>query len=188
MLLFCDTEFTDFIGTQLISIGLVSEDGKHEFYAEITDYNRKASSEFVKKNVENLLDHDKYGMTFNEASARLGSWIEELGGEKHEHQICVDYGTDWELLIDLLDYNLPPNLATEPTMLFVALDADIYIRGSMIGTPDMKWFHGETRKQFFDEFLAHFFRTGANQHHALEDAKANRAGWIRAHEWLGKDY
>ncbi len=40
MLIFLDTEFTDFIDCDLISIGMVSEDGRHFFYAEREDYQR----------------------------------------------------------------------------------------------------------------------------------------------------
>lgn len=32
MLIFIDTEFTDFAHCELISIALVSDDGQHEFY------------------------------------------------------------------------------------------------------------------------------------------------------------
>ncbi len=38
MILFLDTEFTDFQQPDLISIGLVSECGSHEFYAERNDF------------------------------------------------------------------------------------------------------------------------------------------------------
>jgi hypothetical protein len=38
MLIFFDTEFTELgIDPKLISIGLISEDGTHEFYAELSD-------------------------------------------------------------------------------------------------------------------------------------------------------
>lgn len=35
MLIFIDTEFTQFNDPELISIGLVTEDASHEFYAEL---------------------------------------------------------------------------------------------------------------------------------------------------------
>jgi len=43
MLIFLDTEFTDFIDCELISIGMVSEDGQHAFYAEVLDLDRAKS-------------------------------------------------------------------------------------------------------------------------------------------------
>jgi hypothetical protein len=38
MLVFLDTEFTNFAKPSLLSIALVAEDGQ-EFYAELVDYN-----------------------------------------------------------------------------------------------------------------------------------------------------
>lgn len=40
MLIFLDIEFTDFIDCELISIGMVSEDGKHVLYLEVQDFDR----------------------------------------------------------------------------------------------------------------------------------------------------
>jgi len=40
MLVFLDTKFTDFIDCELISIGIVSEDGRHECYLEVQDFDR----------------------------------------------------------------------------------------------------------------------------------------------------
>jgi hypothetical protein len=59
MLIFFDTEFTDLKkDADLISIGLVSDTGKM-FYAEFTDYSRDKCSDWVKKNVLNLLGNPK---------------------------------------------------------------------------------------------------------------------------------
>ncbi|WP_312026604.1 hypothetical protein, partial [Ralstonia pseudosolanacearum] len=44
---FVDTEFTDFIDCQLISVAIVGEDGR-EFYGERTDFELSACSEFVR--------------------------------------------------------------------------------------------------------------------------------------------
>ena len=54
MLDFLDTEFTDFVRPDLISIALVSEDGR-EFYAERTDYREDDCSDFVRETVLPLL-------------------------------------------------------------------------------------------------------------------------------------
>ena len=51
MNLFFDTEFTGLRrNTTLISIGIVSENGK-KFYAEFADYNRSQCDKWIKKNV-----------------------------------------------------------------------------------------------------------------------------------------
>lgn len=53
--LFFDTEFTGLHqNTTLISIGIVSEDGK-EFYGETNDYNRNQVNEWIQENVINGL-------------------------------------------------------------------------------------------------------------------------------------
>ena len=54
MLVFLDTEFTDFVRPDLISLALVSEDGR-EFYAERTDYRKDECSDFVRETVLPLL-------------------------------------------------------------------------------------------------------------------------------------
>ena len=50
MLVFLDTEFTQLLRPDLISIGLVSERG-HEFYAELTDFPHDRCSEFVRAEI-----------------------------------------------------------------------------------------------------------------------------------------
>lgn len=46
MLIFIDTEFTDFKNAELISIGLVTEDCRHEFYVELP-VNQARCNDFV---------------------------------------------------------------------------------------------------------------------------------------------
>ncbi|APW48615.1 hypothetical protein [Rhodoferax antarcticus] len=54
MLIFLDTEFTQFNSPDLISMALVAEDGR-EFYAERDDYHRDDCSDFVRETVLPLL-------------------------------------------------------------------------------------------------------------------------------------
>ena len=54
MLVFLDTEFTRLTRPDLISMGLVTEDGR-EFYAERTDYFETHCSDFVRETVKPLL-------------------------------------------------------------------------------------------------------------------------------------
>lgn len=54
MKIFFDTEFTGLHqGTTLISIGMISEDGK-KFYAELSDFDESQVNDWIK---ENVLDH-----------------------------------------------------------------------------------------------------------------------------------
>lgn len=59
MKIFFDTEFTGLHkDTTLISIGLISEDGR-QFYAELTDYNKEQCDNWITENVlEHLISYD----------------------------------------------------------------------------------------------------------------------------------
>jgi hypothetical protein len=62
MLVFLDTEFSDFTRPDLISLALVAEDGR-EFYAERTDYTATRCTEFVRETVLPLLGRVPGAMT-----------------------------------------------------------------------------------------------------------------------------
>ena len=53
MLVFLDIEFTGLtVNPRLISIGLITENGEHQYYAELCDtYTQTDLSEFANKNV-----------------------------------------------------------------------------------------------------------------------------------------
>lgn len=55
MLIFLDTEYTDSLHINLISIAMVTEDGSNEFYAELNDFVREDCSPFVQAAVLPLL-------------------------------------------------------------------------------------------------------------------------------------
>src|SRR5512139_339576 len=100
MYIFCDTEFTDFRNMDMISVGLVTEDGQHEFYAELTDYRVEYQSDFVKQVVVPLLNPLKYGDERSVVRQRVCTWIDELPGTSVT--FVVDYMGDWQLIKQLL--------------------------------------------------------------------------------------
>jgi hypothetical protein len=102
MRIFVDTEFTDFIDCDLISIALVAEDGR-EFYAERTDFDRHACSAFVREAVLPQLGQYPDRM-FSRAGlhAALHDWLERFG----DGTFCMDFHADWDLLVDILDGRL----------------------------------------------------------------------------------
>jgi hypothetical protein len=102
MRLFVDTEFTDFIDCDLISIALVADDGR-EFYGERSDYDHASCSEFVRAAVLPQLGRFP-GCVFEREVLRsaLASWLGQFANES-ERLLCFDNGGDWELLCDLLD-------------------------------------------------------------------------------------
>jgi hypothetical protein len=95
MLVFLDTEFTDFARHDLISLALVAEDGR-EFYAERTDYQRAACSAFVLENVVPFLGRVS-GAACNrfKLQRRLHTWFNAL---PEKATVIYDFEGDWQLL------------------------------------------------------------------------------------------
>lgn len=187
MILFLDTEFTNFVRPQLIAIALTSLCGKHEFYAEIKDYNSVGETAFVKNRVLPLLNHEKHGKTAREVSIDLWVWLEELGDGPHE--IMADYPTDWELLWDLLGEEIPPNIQSPYTDLHAKLNSDIILKAVSQGRPDFVPFMKTVKDEYFNGFLSHFEGPKSHlQHHALEDTRGIRIAWIKAQEKINEHY
>ena len=114
MLIFLDTEFTDFVRPELISIALVSEDGR-EFYAERTDFQRDACNDFVRETVLPLLGRVPGAACSRlELTERLHEWFAQL---PEPGTIVYDFGSDWLLLVAAIlgrTYRSPPGNFGEP--------------------------------------------------------------------------
>ena len=155
MLLFLDTEFTDFVDCDCISIGLVDENGR-EFYAELTDYRQEACSDFVREVVKPLLKQHPTRVegTKWEVAKALREWLMVYDtGEIDCATVCFDYSTDWYLMADILtllpEEDMPDFLTTR--MIWGDLDHDA-----------LDWFWKERDC------------IGWKPHMALYDAHANR--------------
>ena len=110
MLIFLDTEFTrlpDLQGylppPELISIGLVTEDGR-EFYAETTDWRACDCSLFVKSDVLPLLT----GPRLSPVELRAGL-LTFLSGIENGEIVC-DFGLDLGFLTAAVGGTLPKNI------------------------------------------------------------------------------
>lgn len=104
LLLFFDTEFTDFKDMDLISIGIVSEH-LHEFYAENSEYNKAWCNDFVKAEVLTKLHGGECTMPYDQLKEKLQIWISDLLEEYVSVLFVFDYSGDWLLLDNLLtDY------------------------------------------------------------------------------------
>jgi hypothetical protein len=104
---FIDTEFTDFLDPQLISIGLVAQSGE-EFYAELP-YEVRECSEFVKAAVLPLLGYAPHAeMNKDDLYPQMTNWLRLIRPKDQEVFICYDYQTDWDLFYDVLDGRVPP--------------------------------------------------------------------------------
>lgn len=173
MLLFLDTEFTCIPGDllskipgagslnetvckspKLISIGLVSKDGKHEFYAEVErgkGWDFLDCSDFVMIEVLPLLKGGEFTMTIAELKDRLIGWLKSIPGE---HTLACDSRIDLELVRGVFGQDWPACL---------------------------KQYHYDLRSSFCDAFdqafLTSLRRRGGSEHNALDDAHASLAGW-----------
>lgn len=155
LIIFFDTEFTNLhVSSKLISIGLISEDGK-EFYAEITDtYLKLHCTDWVKENVLTLLDaSEEQRMTRDEMAIQLRAWIQ--GFNEPVTLACDSEAWDWRWIQKLYATpdQWPMNLAQKPDIL-------------------------KFNDEVFNAAVEDAFKQGLRQHHALDDAKANRLGWL----------
>lgn len=106
MKIFLDTEFTDFIDPQLISIGIAASNGE-EFYAELP-YSIDLCSTFVKEVVIPLLGKNPDAFcTAHELPVRLITWLNLIKSSNQKLDICFDFQTDWDLFIKALGEDVP---------------------------------------------------------------------------------
>ena len=159
MKLFLDTEFTQLDDGEILSIGLVSEDGALTFYAERSDYLREECSAFVIKYVLPLFCRYPEALcAIEDLSARLRAFIEALPGVA---TLYCDSNKDIDHFMRALT-----NGGRLPVPSKLSLDHQI-IR-------DM------TVDPVFDKAFLDHFCDGREQHHALWDAQANRLGYLAA--------
>lgn len=159
MLIFFDTEFTGLdIDPKLISIALISEDGTHEFYSELSDtFHPKDCAPFVHEAVLPHLQGGDALMTFNELTLRLGNWIN--GFDQPVQLVTDSFSWDWPWIQELFSQSgtWPKNLDGKPVALSklvgpITLDAEVEL--------------------IFRDHVPRLRR-----HHALDDAKANRLAY-----------
>ncbi|MGE4531357.1 MAG: hypothetical protein AB7C98_08540 [Acidithiobacillus sp.] len=152
---FFDTEFTDLgIGSKLISIGLVTEDGDRQFYAELTGtYELAECCDFVRETVLPQLEGgSSVRMDMPTLTHHLGVWLLGLG---ESVQLVTDsLAWDWPWVQGIFWENgsWPRNVLSQPLIL------------------------GQTEEM--NEAIETAFAQGLRQHHALDDAKANRLAWL----------
>ena len=144
MLVFIDTEYTNFHAPKLISIGLVADTGE-EGYFEV-EYDAKACSEFVRDVVIPLLGREPNALVpQDELAAKLSTWLAIVRPLREDITICFDHQTDWDLFIAALNRQVPPWVTSRNVC---------YEIGDLL----------------YQDFFA---REGLPEHHALYDARAN---------------
>ena len=95
---FVDSEFTSLVEPELISVGAVATDAT-AFYAELRDWSRERSSEFVRRVVIPLLDGDSVPQKV--AADAFAAWLDERAG-RAPTTIVSDSGFDRWALAELL--------------------------------------------------------------------------------------
>lgn len=153
MLLFLDTEYTGLRQTdpRLISLALVAEDGRREFYVELADTWQPADcTGFVNREVLPLLEGP--ARTLAQARDELREWF--AAAPRHVQAAC-DSATDFRFLLELLGAPRPGNLDGRYFDLRPLIDTAVY-----------------------DLTVADYYKTDPRLHHALADARAYRLGWL----------
>ncbi|MDE1712006.1 3'-5' exoribonuclease (plasmid) [Chromobacterium amazonense] len=152
MLIFLDTEYTNMTERDLVSLAMVSEDGKQEIYIEIEDFPQERCSSFVERSVLPYLGQQPvHSVKLSELSQVLALWFAELPRSVF---IGCDSIYDWEILIDILQNQRPVNLKGRVD-LRPLIDSAEFHRA-------VENYHCDTKPW----------------HHALHDARAHRTGWL----------
>lgn len=171
MICFLDTEFTDLLAPELLSIGLVTLDGQ-EHYVELDlageDGQRRhaKSSEFVR---EVVLDYwgtvPGAACQPQEMGRRTGDWLLKAASRTGRRiEVAFDYHADYALLEQVIrDAGMWD--AVRDVVSPVNVDC-------LTGTID-----GELAAQEIFQALLH---RGLGRHHALADALALRAAYLAA--------
>jgi hypothetical protein len=159
ILVFFDCEFTDFSEyADLLSVGLVAADTDVELYIETTDALRQMSSGFVRHTVLPLLGrHNPELLTKTATGPRILEWFEVLREQAGGRQVLLvsDSPWDWRVLQEVWDPS-PPDVL--PQMVQNMLESDPL------------WACNVAMERYHAEHM--------EQHHALVDARALKAGWL----------
>lgn len=158
--LFLDTEWADPVGSELVSLALVSEDGAHHFYAE-RDPLPATPTDFVRHVVYPLLERGNSVMSDQAMTTGLRAFL----GAAPAPVVLADYPNDLVLLKYVLaGFDLPDDQAAacgpipQPVMTRMLKEGGM---GMLVE----------------DYFSAHSV-AAARRHHALVDAEALRMAWL----------
>lgn len=169
-LCFLDTEFTDLLHPELLSLGLVTLAG-HEHYCELD-----LTSEVGAARVQACSGFVRHGGVLDlwelvpgaaatewEIGRRTGEWLLRLAGESGN---CVEVAFDCSTDYKLMEYAIRDSGLWDPVREIV-IPVDV---GALTGSPE-----GEIAAE---ECFRELARRGLRRHHALADANALRAAYI----------
>lgn len=158
--LFLDTEWADAMGSELVSLALISEDGINKFYAE-RDPLPEVPTDFVRSVVYPLLERGRWCMSDQVMTTGLRAFLGSIEGPI----VVADYPND----LALLQYVIAG----------FELSGDQAEACGPIPKPVMTRMlkEGAMGKLIEDYFAGHP-EVAARRHHALVDAEALRMAWL----------
>jgi len=162
MLLFVDTEYADLHARELVSLALVSEDGRFEFYAE-RDPLPSSPTDFVRDVVYPLLDRGEQALPDERFTRELCLFFQKVRSASHRGQVRVAYDFEADIyLLDLVVDGFTPSHWSLPPLF------DVFNLGRL----DVD----------YDEAVGRVFAANpdlaARRHHALVDARVNRDAYL----------
>jgi hypothetical protein len=153
MRIFLDTEYTNPTNKTLISLGLITEDGKHSLYIESREFVSSECNAFVRQHVITALSPDPmFALNRAQIAESLHRWFAE---RPRSVTIACDSPIDFALF-ESAAQSLPPNVAP-----------DRYDLRALIDDPD---YHRSV--ELYHASIGHPW------HHALHDAAAHRQGFL----------
>ena len=163
MLLFIDTEWADVLANELVSLALVSECGRYEFYAE-RDPLPANGTQFVQNVVYPLLDRGERALSDFEFTQQLHRFFGQMQVAAKPQRVTVvyDHRNDLDLLGIALEAFDSPD--TPPRPAFQEIDLAPL---------------GEPYKRAVESCFALDPALAARRHHALVDARVNRDAWLQ---------
>ena len=170
MIVFLDTEFTALLSPELLSIGLVSDEGQeHYVELDLTDRAGKETmsraSDFVRYNgvIDQWGKVPRAKATIWDMGRRTGEWLLRLSSDASQRvEVAFDSSTDYELMEHAIrDSGLWDRVRE------IVWPVNI---SSLVATIDC-----ELASEASFRFSSH---AGLQRHHALADARALRAAYL----------
>lgn len=157
MKLFLDTEWADTLGSELVSLALISADGAHRFYVE-RDPLPSAPTDFVRAAVYPILDRGAYALRDEDITRALRGFLTTF----QEISVLCDYPMDAALFEYALDgFESQVELGPRPVVHFQKVN--------------------QTVRVGIERYFQVHPDLAMRRHHAAVDAEALRYAYLALH-------
>lgn len=162
MILFIDTEWADVLACELVSLALVSDCGRHEFYAE-RDPLPAHPTDFVRSVVYPLLERGDRALNDDRFTASLHTFFDDMlkAAPRGKVLVAYDHRNDMALLEYALDGFESQHSPQRPPF-------NRFNLGLL----------GEEYVQMVESCFANEADLRERRHHALVDARVNRRAYL----------